>query len=382
MTRSTPLSSRRLHHIVRSPNLLRKILGPLEGAIRDSVSLDKERSWFPKFPVLAHLLCGIFFQICQHRSLRELVTVITAQQKRLRLSGFVLRRSTFSDANNSFRRLDVIRNVFASLVRRSDMLTTRSLGKYARLAALDSSLLRCVPSATWASYRKEVNACKAHLSIDLANSIPKKLILTEGRVHDRQVFEEFLMPGWTYIVDRAYNDYDLFDRMTRKTIYFVTRLKSNASWSTVRRCSVARKHRKEGVLRDSIIQLGSEQTELRLVEFEADEGKVYQFLTNRFDLSPLTVAQLYRARWAIEKFFKWLKRTLVMERALAYSEVGMEIHVLMTLITDILLKLLTGVPNNYRHIPVEALRLIRENLSAACSPSTLAAIQQIVDGSG
>jgi len=386
MARSTTSFARTLNHTIPSPVLLRKILVPLQHAVRQAITVEKEKSWFPKFPVLAHLLCGIFFQIAQHRSLRELLVVAGLKTQQGWLQGFHLKRSTVSDANNSKRRLKVIRQVFASLVSQSDFLP-RPLRKFARLAALDSTLLHCVPSASWASYRKKVNACKAHLLLDLASSIPKKLFLSVGRMHDRKLFPRFLEKGWTYIVDRAYNDYKLFDLMNSSNIFFVTRLKSDATYEVRKKEKIKRNHRNKGILDDLFILLGSGKnqmnTQLRLVISRSEEGKIYHFLTNRFDLAPTTIAQLYHARWAIEKFFKWLKRTLSMERNIARSEIGMEIHVLITLITDILLKMISNLPKNYRHIPVRILRIIRENLFTRVTPRLIAIIRSNeTNGSG
>jgi hypothetical protein len=108
---------------------------------------------------------------------------------------------------------------------------------------------------------------------------------------------------------------------------------------------------------------------VRWVRFRAEDGNVYDYITNRFELSPLTIAQLYEARWAIEKFFKWLKRTLRMERGLGRSEVGYEIHVLMTLIVDILLKIFAGLPPRADHVSVRVLRIISECLFARVNKS-------------
>jgi putative transposase len=379
MTRSTTSNRRSLNHTIPSPLLLRKILAPLTSALQASIEREKEQSWFPKFSVLAHLLCGIVFQIAQHRSMRELLTVMNLKRQNDWLRGFHPKRSTFSDANNSKRRLKVIQKVFANLVTQCDLLP-RSFRKFARLAALDSSLLHCVPSAQWATYRKNVNACKAHLLLDLASSIPKKLILTVGRMHDRKLFPDFLEKGWTYIVDRAYNDYKLFDWMNGIQIFFVTRLKTNARYAILQSRKIKKSLKKKGILKDLVISLGSGPTkmesELRLVVYQTEEGKIYHFLTNRFDLSPVTIAQMYQARWAIEIFFKWLKRTLSMERSLGRSEVGMEIHVLITLITDILLKIIAGIPRKYQHIPVKVLRIIRENLFTVYTRKLVIVIQK------
>lgn len=379
MARPTASKSRALKHIIPSALFLRRMLQPLEVALRMAITAEKDKSWFPKLPMLAHLLCGVLYQVAQHRSLRELLAVVILKVGEHLLQGFSVARSTLSDANNSRRRLNVIRQVFANLISQTDLLPPAHR-RFARLAALDSTLLHCVPSAKWAKYRKNVNACKAHVLLDLAARIPKKLILSVGRTHDRKVFSQFLKAGWTYIVDRAYNDYKLFDWMHETSVFFITRLKSNASCQVLRAERIKRKQRKKGVLSDLVVRLGSGSTlmksPLRIVTYRTEDNKIYRFLTNRFDLSPLTIANLYHARWAIEKFFKWLKRTLSMERTLGRSELGMEIHVLITLITDALLKMIAGLPRNYQHIPVRILRIVREYLFRPLSAIIIEHIRQ------
>jgi hypothetical protein len=357
--------NRQLRSILHSPVLLRQLLTPLETAVRQAITEQKEKSWFPQFSILAHLLAGIFFHVQQLRSLRELVARLDIQRKRKRIHGFEIKRTTLSNANNSRRRLRVLRAVFANLVASSSGLP-RGWRRLRRIAALDSTLLSCVPSSQWAAYRQNVKACKGHLLFDLERSVPKKLILTAGKIHDYRPFKHFLEVGWTYIVDRAYNAYALFDRMTAQDIYFVTRLKVGSAYHPIAKHRVKRADRKRGVIHDWTVLLGQGRTQMetvvRWVRFRADDGNVYDYIANRFDLSPLTIAQLYEARWAIEKLFKWLKRTLRMERSLGRSAVAYEIHVLMTLIVDILLKILAGLPPRADHISVHVLRIISEHL--------------------
>jgi hypothetical protein len=357
--------NRQLRSILHSPVLLRQLLTPLETVVRQTITEGKEKSWFPQFPVLAHLLAGIFFHVQQLRSLRELVVRLDIQRQKKRIHGFAIKRTTLSNANNSRRRLRVLRTVFANLIASSSELP-RGWRRLRRIAALDSTLLSCVPSSQWAAYRENVKACKGHLLFELERSVPRKLILTAGKIHDYRLFKHFLEVGWTYVVDRAYNAYGLFDRMTAQDIYFVTRLKVGGVYRPIAKHHVRRADRKRGVIHDWTVLLGQGRTQMetviRWVRFRAEDGNVYDYITNRFDLSPLTIAQLYEARWAIEKFFKWLKRTLRMERSLGRSAVAYEIHVLMTLIVDILLKILAGLPPQADHISVHVLRIISEHL--------------------
>jgi hypothetical protein len=374
---------RQLRSILHNPVLLRQLLSPLETAVRQTINAEKEASWFPQLPVLAHLLAGIFFQVQQLASLRDLVTRLGVNRQKGLLQGFEIKLSTLGHANNSPRRLRVLRQVFAHLVATSSGSLPGSWRRLRRIAALDSTLLDCVPSATWASYRRDVNACKGHLLFDLASSIPKHLMISTGRCHDARFFEQFQEVGWTYIVDRAYNHYRLFDQMTQRGIYFVCRLKVGSVYSTAQKHRVRRADRHRGVLHDITVRLGAGSTQMatpvRWVRFRTAEGRVYDYATNRFDLSPLTIAQLYEARWAIEKFFKWLKCTLRMERCLGRSAEAYEIHILTTLITDILLKLLVGLPPLARHIPVHVLRLISEHLFARVSSTLTRTIRSAAD---
>jgi putative transposase len=366
--------NRQLQHILRSPSLLRQLLNPLQTAIRTVISEEKETSWFPRLPVLVHLLAGVYFHVAQMRSLREVISVLDINQTKAAIKGKNPKRSTFSDANNSARRLRVIRDVFSTLVASSQCRPRRWKGLQ-RLAALDSTLLHCVASAKWADYRENVNACKGHVLFDLARSAPRKLVLSTGRTHDRKAVSAFLEPGWTYIVDRAYNDYGLFTQMTRLGAFVVTRAKKGSVYRTIKKHHVSRACRKAGVLGDRTILLGQGPTLMtvptRLVQYRSEDGHIYDFLTNRFDLSARTVADLYHARWGIEIFFKWLKRTLRMERPLGRSEEAYEIHALMALLTDILLKLLCKLPAYKRHISVTILRVIRENLFSPPTRSLL-----------
>ena len=358
-------TDRELRHILRSSCLLRQLLIPLEGAVRSVISREKETSWFPRLPVLVHLMAGLYFHVAQLHSLRELLSVLAIHQGKAALEGTLLKRSTFADANNSARRLRVIRQVFAALVQSSERLPRRWKGLQ-RLAALDATLLHCVASAKWAEYREEVNACKGHLLFDLARSVPKRLVLTTGRTHDRKPVAAFLQSGWTYIVDRAYNDYGLFTQITQLGAFFVTRAKAGAVYHLVANHRVSRAQRKAGLIADRTIVLGAGPAQMtipiRLVRYRAKDGHVYEFLTNRFDLPAVTVADLYQARWAIEIFFKWIKRTLRTERPLGRSEEAYEAHILLALIADILLKLLCKLPQDKRHISVTVLRMIREHL--------------------
>lgn len=343
-----------------------RFLAPLTSAVASVLSASGDQRYFPRFSLLHHLVCCIVFQIKNLPSMRSVIRALTIHDEQNR-SSFAPppKRATFSDANRSRRRLKIIRQVFVELVSRHTAVLPRKLAGFKNVCALDSTLLHAVASAWWASYRKKVNACKAHILFDLAANVPRQLVLTNGRVHDRVPFSQFLAKGWTYVVDRAYNDYRLFEHMNLSGIFFVTRMKIDASYTVTQKLKVSRTAKRKGVLSFCEVLLGQGPTKmstpLRLVSFLDSTGKRYEFLTNRTDLSPATIADLYHARWAIEIFFKWLKRTLRMQRQLARSEAAAEMHALITLIVDILLKLLVKAATALaRHVPLRTLERVRD----------------------
>jgi len=370
--------NRRLNHIISSGTLAKRFLKPLEKALGQCLSLERDKSWFPKLPMLGYFVVMVQFQVGLFSSLRSLVEHVGFNVNCL-TSGFPVKLSTLSDAMNSRRRLRVVRQVFSGLVFQAQQQLPKAFGNFTRLAALDSTIITCVASAKWAKYRKTVNAVKGHLLFDLSQSIPRQLILSVAKHHDRKYFRQFLQTGWTYIIDRAYNDYKVFADMIAEEIFFIIKKKSNAVYTVLKKNKIKRAHKKKGVLQDLTILLGTYPKQMiepiRLVVFEDEDGSVHHFLTNRFDLTPVSIANLYRARWSIEIFFKWLKRTLRARPLLGRSMESAEIQILTALITDLLLKLMCELPAFARHVPVRTLRLIRQCLQQTVSPPLLQKIQ-------
>jgi hypothetical protein len=352
--------------------LLRKLLGPIRQAVASAVAGGKEERWFPRLSVLVQVLCGLFYHLFGMASLRATVEKVNNTPE-LGIGRVAL--STVADAMNSPRRLKVLRDVLANLLLGFADQVPRKLQKFKEIAAIDSTIIHCVLSAAWADYRKAIRACKLHLVLDLARGLPHALVMSAAKVHDRKCFEVFLKKGWTYIFDRGYIVYDVFDQMIESGIFFITRMKDDAAFRVVSWRHVKRRHRKAGIIADQIIRLGvgaAEMThEVRLVVFQAEDREVYRYLTNRLDLAPTSVAGLYKARWSIELFFKFFKRTLRGVRPLARSEVGAEIHTLLTLICDVVLKCMAKAVRCWdpkmRHAPVRFLRTVRDYLLAMFS---------------
>ena len=166
----------------------------------------------------------------------------------------------------------------------------------------------------WAEFRKKKGAIKLHVGLDHNGLMPAFMSITEGKCHDIQAARSIELPtGSILAVDRGYNDYEWFNSLNNKGIFFVTRLKSNAKYKVDERRAV---NRKAGLTCDQEIKLTSQkgglyEGRLRRIGYICPEtGKHYFFLTNNMTLSAKTIAAIYKERWQIELFFKWIKQNL------------------------------------------------------------------------
>jgi hypothetical protein len=185
--------------------------------------------------------------------------------------------------------------------------------------ALDASTVDLTLSLfPWAKFRATKGAIKLHAMIDLRGNIPAFLYITDGKVHDVKATPQIrIEPQGIYVVDRAYVDFAWLWSIEQTSAFFVTRLKTSIRWTRV----VSRPVDKSvGLRSDQDILLFSQQTKekypkrLRRISFrDEDQNRTLVFLTNNFSLSAETIAALYKARWEIELFFKWIKQNLMVK---------------------------------------------------------------------
>ena len=193
--------------------------------------------------------------------------------------------------------------------------------------ALDSTTMDlCLSLCPWAKFRKTKGAVKMHTVLDLRGSIPIFVDITNANVHDVNILDTIpIEAGSYYIMDKGYTDFNrLYNKIHKEQAFFVTRSKDNINFITVEKQNV---DHSTGVLDDVTIRLTEYYSakkypaELRLVTYEDfTDGKVYHFLTNNFSLDSLTIAELYRERWKIELFFKWIKQHLRIKAFYGTSE--------------------------------------------------------------
>jgi len=265
-----------------------------------------------------------FAQLAHRESLRDIEVCLTAHRKDLYRSGFrsLVKRSTLADANET-RDWRIYADFAQSLIKKARPMYADSdlgLDLDATVYALDSTTIDlCLSLFPWASFRRAKGAVKLHTMIDLQAAIPVFIDVTHGKVHDVTVLDHVVFqPGSYLVMDRGYIDFQRLYQIHQAMTYFVVRSKDNLQF----RRQVSRAVDKASGLRSdqTIVMTGPKTSTLypaplrRISYYSKDIDKRFVFLTNDFNLPPLTVAGLYRQRWQIELFFKWIKQHLKIKR--------------------------------------------------------------------
>jgi transposase len=261
-----------------------------------------------------------FAQLTYRDGLRDIETCLRAMRSRLYHAGFSgkISRSTLADANEQ-RDWRIYADIAQALIQRA-----RKLYAGERLAidlkdaayAFDSTTIDlCLSLFPWARFRKRKGAIKLHTLLDLRGGIPCFIRITDGKVHDVNVLDDIPMePGAFYMIDRGYTDFERLHTFTMNMSFFVIPAKSNLQYRT---CAYRHVDKTTGLRSDHTILLEGYYTVRsypdplrRVVFFDAELNKRIILLTNDFKLPALAIAQLYRCRWSVELFFKWIKQHL------------------------------------------------------------------------
>ena len=282
------------------------------------------------FSCFDQFLCMAFAQLTYRESLRDIEICLRAMQPKLYHAGIrgKVSRSTLADANEKrdWRIYADFAHVLIGMAR--ELYVDEDFGLQITEAAyaLDSTTIDlCLSLFPWASFRQHKGAIKLHTEMDLRGSIPCVIRSTHGKVHDVTFLDQLILePAAFYIMDRGYIDFARLYRVTQNMAFFVTRAKSNLDY--IRRSS----HSIDsgaGLRSDQTILLKGPKTSLlypdplrRISFFDIENHRRLIFLTNNFVLPALTIALLFKRRWKIELFFKWIKQNLRIKAFYGTSE--------------------------------------------------------------
>jgi len=266
-------------------------------------------------------------QLSGRNSLRDIVENMSSQAHRLyHLGSAKLSRSNLSRINED-KPYTLYEALFGKLLSRCQGRTPGHDFRFKNpLYSLDASTIDlCLSAFPWADFRATKGAIKLHVGLNHNGYLPEFVTVTEGKVHDVTIGRTLTFPpGSMVAIDRGYNDYAWYNQLTGKGIFFVTRLKSNAKTRVVCRRPVCAK---KGLTSDQTIEFTGIQTakrcpiQLRRIGYRDPEtGKHYVFLTNHFKLAAKTIADIYKARWQVELFFKWIKQNLKIKSFIGTSK--------------------------------------------------------------
>ena len=306
-------------------------------------------------------------QLSGRISLRDIVENLSAQAHRLyHLGSTKLSRSNLSRINDA-KPYTLYEALFGKLLGRCQGVVPGHTFRFKNpLYSLDASTIDlCLSVFPWADFRTTKGAIKLHVGLNHAGYLPEFVTVTEGKSHDVTVGRTLKFPkGSIVAVDKGYNDYTWYKQLTDNGIFFVTRLKVNARYRTLCRRPVLKG---KGLLCDQTIEFTGAQTAkkcpvpLRRIAYrDAQTGKRYVFLTNNFKLSAKTIADIYKARWQIELFFKWIKQNLKIKSFVGTSKNAVMTQIWIALCVYLLLAFLkfqSGLKKSTQQI----LRLLQLN---------------------
>ena len=300
------------------------------------------------FTCWGQFVAMLFCQLGRAHSLREITNGLRSCEGKLTHLGIrTPNRSTLSYANEH-RSWELYQKIFFRLLERCrGQVKGRHKFQFKnKLVSLDATVIDlCLSMYDWARFRQTKGAIKLHLVLDHDGYLPSFAVITDGKCHEVKV--AYLLhfdPGTIVVDDRGYNDYHLFAKWTTENVFFVTRMKDNATYSVIEERKVPQNRT---VLKDEIILFaGPGAAEkcpypLRRIEFyDAEKERTFVFLTNNMRLGATTVAAIYKDRWQIELFFKALKQNLKIKTFVGTTPNAVKIQIWTALIAMLILRYL------------------------------------------
>lgn len=307
-------------------------------------------------------------QLSGRQSLRDMISSLKAQVHRLyHVGSQVLTKTTLSRINND-KPSDLYQSLFEKLLKRCQQQVPGHKFRFKNsLYSLDASTIDlCLSVFPWADFRETKGGIKLHVGLNHSGNLPEFVQITEAKTHEVNIARTLNLPEGSIIaMDKAYNDYSFYKQLTDNKIFFVTRLKTNAKYQVTERRPVLKS---KGIRSDQTIKFTGQQTAkkcpvaLRRISYRDQEsGKRYVFLTNNFKLAAKTIANIYKARWEVELFFKWIKQNLKIKKFVGTSKNAVLTQIWIAMCVYLLLsfiKFRSGLTDSLQKI----LRLLQTNL--------------------
>ncbi len=299
------------------------------------------------FTCWRQFLCMAFGQLTHRESLSDTALCLSLHKSKLYHLGIgqAFDKSTISRANES-RDWRIFRDFGLKLIDQAKLLygndNQLDVKLKGRIFALDATVVDlCLNVFWWAKFRSTKAAVKLHTLLDLKTAIPEYIFITEGAVHDVKTLDYFSLPAGSYLVmDKAYIDFARLWRLARERTNFVIRAKDNMKYRVLKRGKV---EKDKGVICDQTIEFTGALTSKkypdrlrRIRYYDAETRNTFVFLTNNFKLSAVTIAALYRNRWGIETFFKWIKQHLKIQTFWGHTENAVKTQIWIAISTYLL----------------------------------------------
>lgn len=327
-----------------------------------------------RFDCWNQLTAMIYAQASGKQSLRDIQQGIEANPARLYHLGLpAIKRSTLSDANSK-RPYQIFQGLFNKLLGRCQEIAPKHDFRFNNpMHSLDATVIDlCLSVFPWAKFRTTKGAIKIHCGLDHSGMLPDFLMITDAKKHEVSVAKKFLpiIPDSIYCMDKGYTDFAFFRHIHDAKAFFVTRAKDNLDCRVIGQHSEANK---KGVVADELIELKGFYTQqdypklLRLITYcDWETSKELVFITNNMRLSALTIARIYKSRWQIEIFFKWIKQNLKIKTFLGTSENAVMTQIWIAMCYYLLLAFIK-FQTNFKRSLFYLHRLVRETLMAKCT---------------
>lgn len=320
-----------------------------------------------KLTTKRHFIALLYGQLSGATSLREIVTGMASHETRLYHVGAApVKRSTMSDANSQ-RTWQVFSELFAQMLPQAHRGLRRAATEAVRLIDSTSVQLSSL-SESWATFSADVFGAKAHIVYDPNADRPVYFAVTPANVNDITAAKAMpIEPGATYVYDLGYYDYGWWAGLDDAGCRFVTRLKKNTPLSVVKENHVPKD---SNIVSDRIGHLPARlansrknplQVPVREITVIIESGKLLRIVTNDLDAPAQEIADLYKQRWQIELFFRWVKQTLRIKHFVGVSENAVRIQIAIALIAFLILRM-AQLAQSVVHSPLEFARLVRTNL--------------------